>query len=181
MNGNKFASGQILRKPVEVVKGPILAGWAQKSPEPCVVTVHTCEAKKRSTFTTEFSYGPQLICQMQVLFSNYWRWTVSKDELDSEWRKESLTQNKRLLSAHKSNLLTKLGFLAKLQLYKGRNRLSLEVDSSAHICTHSRAGAQGMCAVVGGHFSLSWLLIFGMVRATLHLEAGPISHTVHPL
>jgi hypothetical protein len=26
MNGNKFASGQILRKPVEVVKGPILAG-----------------------------------------------------------------------------------------------------------------------------------------------------------
>jgi hypothetical protein len=26
MNGNKFASGQILRKPVEVVKGRILAG-----------------------------------------------------------------------------------------------------------------------------------------------------------
>ena len=35
MNGNKFATGQILRKPVEVVKGRILAGWAQKSPEPC--------------------------------------------------------------------------------------------------------------------------------------------------
>jgi hypothetical protein len=34
MNGNKFATGQILRKPVEVVKGRILAGWAQKSPEP---------------------------------------------------------------------------------------------------------------------------------------------------
>jgi hypothetical protein len=26
MNGNKFATGQILRKPVEVVKGWILAG-----------------------------------------------------------------------------------------------------------------------------------------------------------
>jgi hypothetical protein len=34
MNGNKFATGQILKKPVEVVKGRILAGWAQKSPEP---------------------------------------------------------------------------------------------------------------------------------------------------
>ena len=34
MNGNKFATGQILRKPVEVVKGRILAGWAQKFPEP---------------------------------------------------------------------------------------------------------------------------------------------------
>jgi hypothetical protein len=33
LNGNKFATGQILRKPVEVVKGRILAGWAQKSPE----------------------------------------------------------------------------------------------------------------------------------------------------
>jgi hypothetical protein len=26
MNGNKFATGQILRKPVDVVKGQILAG-----------------------------------------------------------------------------------------------------------------------------------------------------------
>jgi hypothetical protein len=26
MNGNKFATGQILKKPVEVVKGRILAG-----------------------------------------------------------------------------------------------------------------------------------------------------------
>ena len=34
MNGNKFATGNILRKPVEVVKGRILAGWAQKPPEP---------------------------------------------------------------------------------------------------------------------------------------------------
>jgi hypothetical protein len=36
MNGNKFATGQILRKPVEVVKGCFLAGCAQKSPEPCL-------------------------------------------------------------------------------------------------------------------------------------------------
>jgi hypothetical protein len=35
MNDNKFATGQILKKPVEVVKGWILVGWAQKSPEPC--------------------------------------------------------------------------------------------------------------------------------------------------
>ena len=34
INGNKFATSQILKKPVEVVKGRILAGWAQKSPEP---------------------------------------------------------------------------------------------------------------------------------------------------
>jgi hypothetical protein len=34
MNGNKFATGQILKKPVEVVKVRILAGWAQKSPKP---------------------------------------------------------------------------------------------------------------------------------------------------
>jgi len=35
MNDNKFATGQILKKPVEVVKEWILASWAQKSPEPC--------------------------------------------------------------------------------------------------------------------------------------------------
>ena len=32
MNDNKFATVQILGKPVEVVKGRILAGRAQKSP-----------------------------------------------------------------------------------------------------------------------------------------------------
>jgi len=35
INGNKFAASQILKKLVEVVKGRILAGWAQKSREPC--------------------------------------------------------------------------------------------------------------------------------------------------
>ena len=34
INDNKFATGRTLRKPVEVVKGWILAGWGQKSPEP---------------------------------------------------------------------------------------------------------------------------------------------------
>jgi hypothetical protein len=34
INGNKFATGQILKKPVEVVKGRILVGRAQNSPEP---------------------------------------------------------------------------------------------------------------------------------------------------
>jgi hypothetical protein len=38
MNGDKFATGQVLEKPVEVVKGRTLAGWAQKSPEPCFQT-----------------------------------------------------------------------------------------------------------------------------------------------
>ena len=37
MNGNKFATGQILEKPVEVVKGRILAGLARKSPEACYI------------------------------------------------------------------------------------------------------------------------------------------------
>ena len=34
MNGKKCATGRILKKPVEVVKGRILAGSVQKSPEP---------------------------------------------------------------------------------------------------------------------------------------------------
>jgi hypothetical protein len=43
MNGNKFATGQILRKPVEVVKGQILAGWAPKSSEPCSESLHNVQ------------------------------------------------------------------------------------------------------------------------------------------
>ena len=40
INGNKFATGKILEKPVEVVKGRILAGWAQKlSPNPALETL----------------------------------------------------------------------------------------------------------------------------------------------
>jgi len=35
INGNKFATGQVLEKLVEVVKVRILVGWAQKSTEPC--------------------------------------------------------------------------------------------------------------------------------------------------
>jgi hypothetical protein len=34
MNGNKFATGQILRKPVEVVKGRILAVELKSLPNP---------------------------------------------------------------------------------------------------------------------------------------------------
>jgi hypothetical protein len=51
MNGNKFATGQILRKPVEVVKGRIIAGWAQKFPEPWV----TYEPVANSLFPLDFS------------------------------------------------------------------------------------------------------------------------------
>ena len=36
MNGNKFETGQIVRKAVEALKGWIWAGWVQKSPEPWV-------------------------------------------------------------------------------------------------------------------------------------------------
>ena len=39
INGNKFATSQILRKPVEVGKGRILAHGAQKSSEPWCVYV----------------------------------------------------------------------------------------------------------------------------------------------
>ena len=39
MNGNKFATGQIMKKPVEVVKGQNLPGWAQKSSKPCFETL----------------------------------------------------------------------------------------------------------------------------------------------
>ena len=35
INGNKITTVQILEKLVEVVKGRILPGWTQKSPEPC--------------------------------------------------------------------------------------------------------------------------------------------------
>ena len=35
INGNKIATGQILKNPVKVVKGRILVRWAQKSPELC--------------------------------------------------------------------------------------------------------------------------------------------------
>jgi hypothetical protein len=34
MNGNKFATDKILEKPVEVVKGRILAGWDKSLPNP---------------------------------------------------------------------------------------------------------------------------------------------------
>jgi hypothetical protein len=37
MNGKNLATGEILKKPVEIVKGRILAGWAQKPPEPWLV------------------------------------------------------------------------------------------------------------------------------------------------
>ena len=34
INDNKFTTGQILKKPEEVVKGRILVDWAQTSPKP---------------------------------------------------------------------------------------------------------------------------------------------------
>jgi hypothetical protein len=38
---DKFATGEIMRKPVEVVKGRIFAGWAPKSPpRPCFMAQH---------------------------------------------------------------------------------------------------------------------------------------------
>ena len=41
MNGNnKFATGQILKKSVEIGKGRIWAGWAQKSPESWIRTIY---------------------------------------------------------------------------------------------------------------------------------------------
>jgi hypothetical protein len=43
MNGNKLATGEILRKGVEVVKGRSLAGGAPKSPKPWFLPVHGLE------------------------------------------------------------------------------------------------------------------------------------------
>jgi hypothetical protein len=51
-NDNKFATGQILKKPVEVVKGRILAGGAQTSPEPC------------DEGNYEHKLGPQLLASL---------------------------------------------------------------------------------------------------------------------
>jgi hypothetical protein len=53
MNGNKFATGRIMKKPVEVVKGRILAGGAQKSPEPCSLSLHPEET---SNATQEYRH-----------------------------------------------------------------------------------------------------------------------------
>ena len=64
MNGNKFATGEILEKPVEVVKGRILAGWARKSPEPCT-WVHSWKGKCISQDSSSTSEQPHLM-QKQV-------------------------------------------------------------------------------------------------------------------
>jgi hypothetical protein len=50
INGNKFATGQILKKLVEVVKWRILAGWAPKSPEPWCVLSPTWAAPEVSRY-----------------------------------------------------------------------------------------------------------------------------------
>jgi hypothetical protein len=52
INGNKFATGQILKKPVEVVKGRILAGWAQSltNPEPV--------ARGNTRILTDYAQNP---------------------------------------------------------------------------------------------------------------------------
>ena len=55
MNGNKFATGQILEKPVEVVKGWILAGWAQKCPEPWWRVEKVIFSRERKLFTSILS------------------------------------------------------------------------------------------------------------------------------
>jgi hypothetical protein len=57
INGNNFATGQILGKPVEVVKWRILAGWAEKSPEPyddqCWINISVGDTTSRYTISIE--------------------------------------------------------------------------------------------------------------------------------
>ena len=48
-NGKKFATGQIMKKPVEVVKERILVGWAQKSPEPWCVQGSSMDGLSKDT------------------------------------------------------------------------------------------------------------------------------------
>ena len=44
INDNKFATGQILKNPIEVVKGRILASWVQKSLEPWFTPREKCQS-----------------------------------------------------------------------------------------------------------------------------------------
>ena len=55
----QFASGEILKKPVEIVKGRILAGWAQKSPEPRLeISNHSMKSFIFSTISTSSEWYP---------------------------------------------------------------------------------------------------------------------------
>ena len=55
MNGNKFTTGQILRQPVEVVKGRILALWAQQPPEPWLIISQVIGYKVETPMTDNLS------------------------------------------------------------------------------------------------------------------------------
>jgi hypothetical protein len=72
MNGNKFATDQIVKKPVEVVKGRILAGWAQKSPEPCaegamegmikLISTHSHATRSLAPHRKPPKFGTESVC-----------------------------------------------------------------------------------------------------------------------
>jgi len=63
INDNKFATGRILEKPVEVVKGRILAGWAQKSPEPWT----SSEVSSQSIFIYAAVYLLKLLLELKLI------------------------------------------------------------------------------------------------------------------
>ena len=80
INGNKFATGQILRKPVEVVKGRILAGWAQKSPEPWMIKwlyrlglygATTCNKRVGGKPLSNLGVGNSLIAPCLLLWKSF--------------------------------------------------------------------------------------------------------------
>jgi hypothetical protein len=58
MNGNKFTTGKILKKLVEVMKGWILVGWAQKSPEPCRAMKEAWEGRDPAEWRCDLTRGP---------------------------------------------------------------------------------------------------------------------------
>jgi hypothetical protein len=66
-NGNKFATGQTLKKPVEIVKGRILAGGAPKSPEPWLE--ESCSQRCVAGFVVKgANLGTIKFCCLEFLF-----------------------------------------------------------------------------------------------------------------
>ena len=96
ITGNKFATGQILRKPVEVVKGRILAGWALKSPEPCssrrpgylelLIFVHCLTDRKKRPPAWRARIWEVSTCHKLIEFGEYpGSWLLHDNKSGDQW------------------------------------------------------------------------------------------------
>jgi hypothetical protein len=72
INGNKFATNQILKKPIEVVKGRILVGWAQKSLEPWDMK-HTISVRELAYWNCAYNrhYWPHNLYSSSLYLFHY--------------------------------------------------------------------------------------------------------------